>query len=164
MASSPILPTSACASRRRRRFSTGGRRLSAIAVPDVGPDRGGPAAIRLDFGDLAADEVTKLRVVSITPRAFGCAARTVKQRVSSGRARRRTLFTGYFRRRRDERGRSCMRQLFGTDGMRGVAGQPPLDPDTLFRLGGGLVSYLARRSASVAPRICLGQDPRESSP
>jgi len=44
-----------------------GRQLSAIAVPDAGPDRGGPAAIRLDFGDLAADEATKIRVISINP-------------------------------------------------------------------------------------------------
>lgn len=56
-----------------------------------------------------------------------------------------------------------MRRLFGTDGMRGVAGQPPLTPETLFRLGEALVVFLSERSPGLdRPRICFGQDTRES--
>lgn len=56
-----------------------------------------------------------------------------------------------------------MRQLFGTDGMRGVAGHPPLDPSTLYRLGRALLESLGSgRAEGPAPRICLGQDTRES--
>ncbi|UCF67204.1 MAG: phosphoglucosamine mutase [Acidobacteriota bacterium] len=60
-----------------------------------------------------------------------------------------------------------MRKLFGTDGVRGVAGEPPLDPETLCRLGFALIAQLraqlpdrARRGVPV--RVCLGQDTRES--
>jgi phosphoglucosamine mutase len=56
-----------------------------------------------------------------------------------------------------------MRQLFGTDGMRGVAGCAPLDPATLQALGRALVLQLKGSSTSNrAPRIALGQDTRES--
>ena len=56
-----------------------------------------------------------------------------------------------------------MRKLFGTDGLRGVAGEPPLDPDTLYRLGFGLVSWLRGSGADEpVPRICIGRDTRES--
>lgn len=56
-----------------------------------------------------------------------------------------------------------MRQLFGTDGMRGRAGVPPLDPSTLYRLGRALVRSLEPAAGGPRPpRICLGQDTRES--
>ncbi|MBP7146704.1 MAG: phosphoglucosamine mutase [Acidobacteria bacterium] len=56
-----------------------------------------------------------------------------------------------------------MRTRFGTDGMRGIAGHPPLDPGTLYRLGRALVAYLAESGAGAgAARICLGRDTRES--
>ncbi len=54
-----------------------------------------------------------------------------------------------------------MRQLFGTDGMRGVAGKPPLDPVTLYKLGHALVTSLVRRGV-VKPRVAIGEDTRES--
>ncbi len=53
------------------------------------------------------------------------------------------------------------RHYFGTDGMRGVAGEPPLDPATLYRLGGALVAFLSARGAG-HPRVAIGQDTRES--
>ena len=54
-----------------------------------------------------------------------------------------------------------MRMLFGTDGIRGVAGDPPLDHNTIFAVGAALGRYLARNNPS--PRIIIGQDTRESS-
>ncbi|HQR68799.1 MAG TPA: hypothetical protein PLB02_15525, partial [Thermoanaerobaculia bacterium] len=36
-----------------------------------------------------------------------------------------------------------MRRLFGTDGIRGTAGEPPLDPATVSRVGAALVAALA---------------------
>ncbi|MCE5247646.1 phosphoglucosamine mutase [bacterium] len=56
-----------------------------------------------------------------------------------------------------------MRQLFGTDGMRGVAGEPPLVPLTLHKLGGALVEAIRHdRPDLPAPRIAVGMDTRES--
>ncbi len=54
------------------------------------------------------------------------------------------------------------RKLFGTDGIRAVAGQPPLDPTTIFATGLALGHSL--RKADAAPRVLLGRDTRESSP
>jgi phosphoglucosamine mutase len=51
-------------------------------------------------------------------------------------------------------------KLFGTDGVRGVAGSPPLDRDTIRRLGAALVRALPRRSGG--PRLLIGRDTRES--
>jgi phosphoglucosamine mutase len=52
--------------------------------------------------------------------------------------------------------------LFGTDGVRGAAGQYPLDPPTVRRLGAALVRALPRASDSSAPRLLVGRDTRES--
>jgi phosphoglucosamine mutase len=54
-----------------------------------------------------------------------------------------------------------MKKLFGTDGIRGVAGQPPLDPPTVYAIGLALAHTLAATTPS--PRILLGMDTRESS-
>ena len=54
------------------------------------------------------------------------------------------------------------KQLFGTDGIRGVAGQFPLDPATTHAFGQALGS-VARHLGS-DPRIVIGMDTRESSP
>jgi phosphoglucosamine mutase len=51
-------------------------------------------------------------------------------------------------------------RLFGTDGVRGVAGQPPLDPPTVRRLGAALVRALPHGTAS--PQLLIGRDTRES--
>jgi phosphoglucosamine mutase len=51
-------------------------------------------------------------------------------------------------------------RLFGTDGVRGVAGRYPLDPATVRRLGAALVRGLPTRSGS--PRFLIGRDTRES--
>ena len=53
------------------------------------------------------------------------------------------------------------KKLFGTDGIRGVAGKPPLDPETIFVIGQCLGEFLRRRSS--APRVAVAEDPRESS-
>jgi phosphoglucosamine mutase len=50
-------------------------------------------------------------------------------------------------------------KLFGTDGVRGVAGQWPLDEVTVTRLGAALVRALP---LDHAPRIIVGRDTRES--
>jgi phosphoglucosamine mutase len=51
-------------------------------------------------------------------------------------------------------------RLFGTDGVRGVAGQPPLDRATVRRLGAALVRALPR--GADPPRLLIGRDTRES--
>ncbi len=51
-----------------------------------------------------------------------------------------------------------MRKLFGTDGIRGVAGESPLDRRTVFAVGVALAHRLG-----TAPRVILGMDTRESS-
>jgi phosphoglucosamine mutase len=50
-------------------------------------------------------------------------------------------------------------KLFGTDGVRGVAGVYPLDPPTVARLGAALVRTLG---ASRPARLVIGRDTRES--
>jgi phosphoglucosamine mutase len=55
-----------------------------------------------------------------------------------------------------------MRKLFGTDGIRAVAGEAPLDPPTIFATGLALASSL--KSLYPQPRVLLGTDTRESSP
>ena len=54
-----------------------------------------------------------------------------------------------------------MRKLFGTDGIRAVAGEPPLDPRTIHAVGLALAHTLSR--AASTPRVILGMDTRESS-
>ena len=51
-------------------------------------------------------------------------------------------------------------KLFGTDGIRGKAGTPPLDPTTVRRVGAAVVRALDRAAGS--PRILIGRDTRES--
>jgi phosphoglucosamine mutase len=55
-----------------------------------------------------------------------------------------------------------MRKLFGTDGIRAVAGEAPLDIPTIFAVGLALASSL--KNLTGAPRVLLGADTRESSP
>jgi phosphoglucosamine mutase len=62
------------------------------------------------------------------------------------------------------------KQLFGTDGIRGVPGEYPLDDATLNRVGLALGQYLnsngapSGRSHGVRPRVLIGRDTRESGP
>ena len=51
-------------------------------------------------------------------------------------------------------------RLFGTDGVRGTAGQPPLDPPTVRRLGAAIVRALPHGTGS--PQFLVGRDTRES--
>ena len=51
-----------------------------------------------------------------------------------------------------------MKKLFGTDGIRGVAGVAPLDRATVYAVGLALAHHLG-----AAPRVLLGMDTRESS-
>ena len=53
-------------------------------------------------------------------------------------------------------------RLFGTDGVRGVYGEPPLDEKTLRRLAHALALELKDRFPS--PRVLMGGDTRESTP
>ena len=53
-----------------------------------------------------------------------------------------------------------MDRLFGTDGIRSVAGQFPLDYSSVFKLGKGLIALLRERE--LAPRVLIGRDSRES--
>src|SRR5438128_9312483 len=52
-------------------------------------------------------------------------------------------------------------RLFGTDGVRGVAGRYPLDRPTIRRLGAALVRALPHGTES--PRLLVGHDTRESA-
>ncbi|MGA3328329.1 MAG: phosphoglucosamine mutase [Terriglobia bacterium] len=52
-------------------------------------------------------------------------------------------------------------ELFGTDGIRGVAGQYPLDHATVLKIGSALGTVLKKSSTPV--RVVLGKDTRESN-
>ena len=52
------------------------------------------------------------------------------------------------------------KQLFGTDGIRGVAGEYPLDPETVYAFGMALGDDAVNAQAS--PEILIGADTRES--
>ena len=56
---------------------------------------------------------------------------------------------------------SQTRQLFGTDGIRGVAGEFPLTKESTFLIGRALGHDLQR--SNPRPRVIIGQDTRESS-
>jgi len=53
-------------------------------------------------------------------------------------------------------------KLFGTDGIRAVAGHYPLDYSSICVLGGALVGLL--RGKGLEPRVIIGRDTRESGP
>src|SRR6266481_4574970 len=54
------------------------------------------------------------------------------------------------------------KEFFGTDGIRGVPGTPPLDDATLFATGRSLGRYLKREHG--AAHVLIGLDTRESGP
>jgi phosphoglucosamine mutase len=54
-----------------------------------------------------------------------------------------------------------MRKLFGTDGIRAVAGEAPLDPKTIYAVGIALAHQL--KANAHEPTVVLGMDTRESS-
>ncbi|MHC4854313.1 MAG: phosphoglucosamine mutase, partial [Planctomycetota bacterium] len=51
---------------------------------------------------------------------------------------------------------------FGTDGLRGRAGQPPMDSETLRRVGAALGVFLQKAGPELK-RVLVGNDGRESS-
>lgn len=53
------------------------------------------------------------------------------------------------------------RKLFGTDGIRGVAGVAPLDLKTVYAFGAALGEWVAHHGN---PRVVIGMDTRESGP
>jgi phosphoglucosamine mutase len=53
------------------------------------------------------------------------------------------------------------RRLFGTDGIRGIAGEAPLDAKTVFATGLAMGHSLRKAGE---PKVILGRDTRESSP
>jgi phosphoglucosamine mutase len=55
-----------------------------------------------------------------------------------------------------------MDKLFGTDGIRGVAREAPLDARTIFAVGQAVGEFLREQGSAV--RVLLGEDTRESSP
>lgn len=54
-----------------------------------------------------------------------------------------------------------MRRYFGTDGVRGEVGKPPLTPEFVLKLGQAAGAYFRKREAR--PVVLLGKDTRESS-
>ena len=54
-----------------------------------------------------------------------------------------------------------MRKLFGTDGIRGRAGEFPLDDDTVLKIGAATAEVLAGHLGR-APLFVSGRDTRES--
>jgi phosphoglucosamine mutase len=59
-------------------------------------------------------------------------------------------------------------KLFGTDGIRGEAGTPPLDPDTISRVGAALIRVHGapgvREPSGRGLRVLIGRDTRASGP
>src|ERR1700757_3953115 len=56
--------------------------------------------------------------------------------------------------------KTTARKLFGTDGIRGIAGEPPLDAKSIYATGLALGHSLRERTN---PKVLLGRDTRESS-
>jgi phosphoglucosamine mutase len=59
------------------------------------------------------------------------------------------------------------RTLFGTDGIRGIAGQPPLDPKTAQAVGGALGKWVIESKLDPQGgigQVVIGMDTRESGP
>jgi len=56
--------------------------------------------------------------------------------------------------------KATVRKLFGTDGIRGIAGEPPLDATTVYATGLALGHSLRTKTAA---KVLLGRDTRESS-
>ena len=54
------------------------------------------------------------------------------------------------------------KKLFGTDGVRAAAGEFPLDPPTISRLGQALVGLLVEKG--LGTKVLIGRDTRESGP
>lgn len=54
------------------------------------------------------------------------------------------------------------KQLFGTDGIRGVPGKFPLDDATLFRVGRALGRFLRPAESAATAAVLIGMDTRES--
>ncbi len=57
-----------------------------------------------------------------------------------------------------------MRAFFGTDGIRGEAGAPPLDDETVSRIGAALVAALVDAEMGPPIAVAVGCDTRASSP
>lgn len=55
-----------------------------------------------------------------------------------------------------------MRELFGTDGIRGTAGEYPLDRPTTFAIGVALAQWIGTNHLN--PEVVIGMDTRESGP
>ena len=54
------------------------------------------------------------------------------------------------------------KELFGTDGIRGVAGRYPLDPSTVYAFGVALADDVRAATSAASPEILIGADTRES--
>jgi phosphoglucosamine mutase len=54
--------------------------------------------------------------------------------------------------------------LFGTDGIRGVANEPPLTPELVYRVGRELVATLQTERGVERARLVIGRDTRRSGP
>ena len=57
------------------------------------------------------------------------------------------------------------RKYFGTDGIRGLVGEPPITPDFMVRLGYAAGEVLVRRaqlSPGMRPAVLIGKDTRIS--
>jgi phosphoglucosamine mutase len=57
-----------------------------------------------------------------------------------------------------------MRKLFGTDGIRAVAGEPPLDRRTVHAVGVALAAKLKDEANDKPVHVVMGMDTRESGP
>ena len=55
----------------------------------------------------------------------------------------------------------CMKKLFGTDGVRGTAGEYPLDAATVRKIGRSVAERMAEKLGR-SPRLVIGRDTRES--
>ena len=57
-----------------------------------------------------------------------------------------------------------MTTLFGTDGIRGVANEPPLTPELVYRVGRQLVATLRAERRVERAKLVIGRDTRRSGP
>ena len=131
--------------------------LSPLAVLDRG------YALVLSADGALVRSTAQIAAATASPRAWPMApssAASNRQRRARTRPTRTRHPLNEARNRHHDR--NGARKLFGTDGIRAVAGESPLDPTTIYGVGLALAHSLRKTAAE--PKVLLGRDTRESGP
>jgi phosphoglucosamine mutase len=108
----------------------------------------GTSVCRVNAKDICETAPVKpsfLRVLSFS--------KVLQTKLGHGRGRATSWSNGFF---------PMGKEFFGTDGIRGVPGTPPLDDTTLYATGRSLGAFLKRQHGKA--HVLIGMDTRESGP